>query len=533
MTLKEIINALDKAYAAQENNDKWFELLPTVPYNKLPASLQKDARERNTPENMKAFLEIAYSAIDYDQDQDLQHSFFADLELSIPDYTKMIRKQHKKMLEAETQDPNICDKVHTAFELLTQEIPPETLNKILIRTRNTAVFTIQYEGGSLAPMLYDIHAMDAFEAALHEYQEHEKAKQLRKKEKAQGELHRDTTRAARRSANLGSAGYYQFAISDKLHQYALTTQKNNNAYIALMNPDFFERMDFKNGILTYDQETAGVIKQYKKDGYTDIQTLDFPLLTQIYTAAARSNIRNDAYTITVSTTKFFREMGIDITHGHASDIMQKLHSFENCVGIMPGTQTISKLFSLIQVDMKNQTMTFAVPYIFRLIEVLEEKNRIETKTRSGEIKTGLLPFHNTLIHSKIASEKNKAAVELVYLITTGLLQRGYDLDTKTNYKKNARTKHPNRTTYSISFQSLIRRTQLLGPRIESCKDQANQNKALRRAFTKAYQLLEEKTDAFQWFTNLHYEKIIPTMATLDKMLTFTHEGRNAEYTAKE
>ena len=164
-----------------------------------------------------------------------------------------------------------------------------------------------------------------------------------------------------RAENLASGGFYQMVISDKQYQHALTTQQNKNAYISLMQPDFFKALDFKDGTITYDNETAGIVKQYRKGKYFDIQELDFPLLTQIYTAAVKATIRHDAYTITVSLPQFFREMGVEMQKGNAPDVMSKLHSFENCVGIMPGTQTISKLFSIIDLDMKRQTMTFAVP----------------------------------------------------------------------------------------------------------------------------------------------------------------------------
>jgi hypothetical protein len=226
-------------------------------------------------------------------------------------------------------------------------------------------------------------------------------------------------------------------------------------------------------------------------------------------------------------------MGIEVSKGNAPDIMGKLHSFENCVGIMPGTQTVSKLFSIIQLDMKNQTMTFAVPYIMRLFEVLGEKNHIEKKTRKGALIDYQQPYHNTLVHSSIAKERNKTAVELVYLITTGLLQRGYIPDIQTYRKKGAKTQYPERVTYSISFRSLINDAPLLRGRIQSYKDVSNKNNALRRAFEKAYQLIDKKTDAAEWFVDLHGNRIIPTMATLDDELIFTHNGRNGDYKPKK
>lgn len=506
MKLNEIRERLDALAEMQpgerieDYSQRAFDGLPRMPYKELPRSLQQNVRERFTAERLRDFLREGYNMTDFAANvlkMDAAH--VADLPLPFEDE-------------------------------ITAGIPAEDLDRILIRTRNTAVYTVEYEApGQLAPMLYGNFAMDAFETAVDEYREQQAEKQKQQKAREQGQKPQRTQRAG----NLVSAGFYQYLISDKKYQGALTTQANKNAYIALMNPDFFKRLDFENGTVMFDQETAGIVKQYSKGKYTDVQDLDFPLLTQIYTAAVKSNIRHDAFTITVSLPQFFREMGIETSKGNAPDVMAKLHSFENCVGIMPGTQTVSKLFSIIQLDMKNQTMTFAVPYIMKLSEVLAEKNHVEKKTRQGALIDYQQPYHNTLVHSSIAKERNKTAVELVYLITTGLLQRGYVPDIQTYRKKNAKTKYPERVTYSISFRSLINDAPLLRGRIQSYKETSNKNNALRRAFEKAYQLIDKKTDAAEWFIDLQGNRIVPTMATLDDELTFTHNGRNGDYKPKK
>lgn len=484
----------------EDYSQRAWEGLPRIPYKELPRSLQQTVRERFTADILRDFLREGYNMTDFAANVlKIDAAHVADLPLPFEDE-------------------------------ITAGIPAEDLDAILIRTRNTAVYTVEYEApGQLAPMLYGNHAIEAFETAIDEYRERLEEKHQQAQAKAKGQK----PQRPQRAGNLVSAGFYQYVISDKKYQGALTTQANKNAYIALMNPDFFKRLDFENGTVMFDKETAGIVKQYSKGKYTDVQDLDFPLLQQLYTAAVKSNIRHDAFTITVSLPQFFREMGIEVSKGNAPNIMGKLHSFENCVGIMPGTQTVSKLFSIIQLDMKNQTMTFAVPYIMKLSEVLAEKNHVEKKTRQGALIDYQQPYHNTLVHSSIAKERNKTAVELVYLITTGLMQRGYLPDIQTYRKKGAKTQYPERVTYSISFRSLINNAPLLRRRIQSYKETSNKNNALRRAFEKAYQLIDKKTDAAEWFVDLHGNRIIPTMATLDDELTFTHNGRNGDYKPKK
>lgn len=467
-----------------------WDNMPRIPYKELPLSLQQDVRARFPPAVIHDFLRQCSIGID---------------------------------------------------EMIAG-IKDSELEKIFVRTRNNAVYSIECEGVQLsadereeyllAPMLYGDFAVSAFESAFADYKD-KSAKRNAKNSPTNKVTTSPTTPRANNGINIVSGGFYQYAISDKKYQFALTTQRNSTAYIALMNPDFFTRLNFESGAVTYDNQTAGIVKQYINGKYTDVQNLDFPLLTQIYTAAVKSNLRQDAFTITVSLPQFFREMGIEISSGNSQDIMTKLHSFENCVGIMPGTQIVAKLFTIIEINAKNQTMTVAVPYILRLYEALEEKNHTEHTTRQGALYDYQKPYHNMLVHSSIAKERNKTAVELVYLITTGLLQRGYTPDVQTYRKKGAKTQFPDRVTYSVSFRSLINDAPLLRGRILSYKDMSNKNAALRRAFTKAYQLLESNTDAAEWFVDLHYNAIVPTMTTLDDELTFTHNGRNGDYKPKQ
>ena len=483
---------------------------PRIPFKKLPASLQKAVRQRFTPDILLDFLRTCYAPLEAE---------------------KVIKEMVKQgAITIEKKD----ESHYLSFETVTADIPADAMENILIRTRNTATYTVEMEAPEqLAPMLYGVHAQEAFEKVINIYLERQEEKQKQAQAKEQGKKLQRTQRAT----NLVSAGFYQYVISDDKYEHGLSTQRNKNAFIALMEPEFFERLDFENGALTFNQEISSIVKQYKLGKYTDIQDLDVPLLKQIYTVAVKNIIQqptsNNAYAIKMSLPQFFRDIGIETSKGNAPDIMKKLHLFENCIGIMPGRQTVSKLFYIIKMDFKKQIMIFSVPYIVELYEALEEINHIERKTKQGELIDYRKPYHNTLVHSSIAKERNKTAVELVYLIINGLLRRGYVPDIKTYKMKNAKTKYPERITYSIRFDTLINDAPLLRGRIQSYQDNANKNSALRRAFEKAYQLLETKTDVREWLINLKYNDIIPTMTTLDNELEFTHDGRNGDYKPKK
>ena len=454
----------------EDGTSEYWDLLPRCPYQELPASLQKSARQRFTIENLRNFLQDCYTVDEW--------------------------------------------------ESLVSDLSAECLDKILLRARNTAVYTIEKEIGEFSPMLYGDHAVTAFEAAISNY---ENAPRTEKGKKA-----RISANKAARGNQLISAGYYQIAISDKKYKFALTTKKNKSAYIQVVKPGFFEKLNFTGGVITWDREVAGVIKNDRRGSYEDIQDIDLALLTQIYTAAVKAHKSYNGFTITVYLHKFLREMGIDPGKNNAPDIMRKLQSFENCIGIMPGTGIIAKLFSIIEINATDNTMTFAVPYIFRLIDELESKNKIERKTKDGDIEY-IAPYHNMLVYSTIGNERNKTAVELVYLIIAGLHQRGTPPDAKTYAKRNMQHEDPRLVTYQTSFNTLLNDTTYLKKRVDAYKSTADKNKALRRAFEKAYQLIKAKTDAGEYFIDLHIPEIIPTMNTLDDLLTITHHGINGDY----
>lgn len=506
MTLKEIRAQVEDAETKRQGEtppefaQRMWDSSPRIAFADLPASLQKKVRERHTISSVLDFLHECYTITPEDENA----------------IKNMTAEEQAKL-------PQPADS-YISFETITAGISDADLQKILLRARNTAIYTIESENGDLSPMLYGNHAVAAFEAAI---AEHENAPK-----DGDGKKIRTSANKAARGDQLVSAGYYQIAISDKKYQHALTTKKNKSAYIQVMTPDFFEKLDFTGGVITWDREVAGVIKNNRRGSYEDIQDIDPALLTQIYTAAVKAHKSHSGFTITVYLYKFLREMGIDPGKNNAPDIMRKLQSFENCIGIMPGTGIIAKLFSIIEINATDNTMTFAVPYIFRLIDELESKNKIERKTKDGDIEY-IAPYHNMLVYSTIGNERNKTAVELVYLIIAGLHQRGTPPDAKTYAKRNMQHEDPRLVTYQTSFNTLLNDTTYLKKRVDAYKSTADKNKALRRAFEKAYQLIDTKTDAGEYFIDLKISKIIPTMNTLDDKLTITHHGINGDYKPKK
>lgn len=362
------------------------------------------------------------------------------------------------------------------------------------------------------------------DTSLVEFYDVEKAKKFFQKH--------DSKRISRKKIRLPSLPAYQSIISDKDYKHALTTKKNKNAYLALVNPEFFNEVEFQNGAITYNNYVISTIKENIQGEYKDISEINFSLLVQLYTIAYREAKERGERTITVHLPTFLKSVGTNLNCGKPADIMKQINSFKNLVGIMPKEQTISSVFQIIEMDMANETITFATPYMNRLFKLLEEKNT-KTKKVKGSINTFVLPYHNELVHAKIVSERNKPAIELVYFITTALLRRGKTADAKTYKNMKSVCSDDTLVTYSISFRSLIEHSPMLSGRIESYKTTSDKNKALDRAFKGAYKLLKSRTDIMKYFIDLSYTEITPTITTLDTDLVITHHGVNGDYKHKK
>ena len=494
MTIKDIKAALNAVHDEYErtkalpdgkyNADAagtYWDSLPRIPYDELPDSLKRKVRDRFTADTIRQFLIECYP-------------------------------------EHDTQQAD--GTIATGYVTLTAGIPEKDMQKLFVRTRNAAVYTL--ESQDMEPTLYGNHACDAFEQVIDEYHSTEPVNRKGKKQ--------NTVARAKKAGQIVSAGFYQRHISDKDYMHALTAERNKTAYVAIVEPGAFDKLQIDpNGIITYDKQFAGVLKQNVKGKYTDIADIDFPLLVQFYTAAFNAAQTSDANTVTVYIPAFFREMGIEAGKGNAPDIMKKINSFRDLWGIMEKEGTAAKVFSLIKIDANNQTLTFAVPYIMHLFESLGLKNKVERTTKAGELLSYDKPFHNMLIHSVIVSERNKPAVEIVTVLTNRMLQRGFVPDVKAWNKKNIRNVAPDTVSYHDRFRNILNDCPLLRGRVQSYANDSDKNKALRRAFEKAYKLIRTRTDAEQYFCGLTFDTVIPTMTTLDMDWTFKHKGRNGQY----
>ena len=85
----------------------------------------------------------------------------------------------------------------------------------------------------------------------------------------------------------------------------------------------------------------------------------------------------------------------------------------------------TQIVSINQVDYKSNTIRIDSPYIYDVIRATEEKRQLDAEKRA--LKRGykvINPGYDFLLHSSIATEKDKIAVDLARTIINRILQRG-------------------------------------------------------------------------------------------------------------
>jgi len=205
-------------------------------------------------------------------------------------------------------------------------------------------------------------------------------------------------------------------------------------------------------------------------------------------------------------------MGIGNKNGNPNVISKKLGVLEGCIAVCGSN--IMKVFSHLQYDSEAEVLAFESPYFDWLVG----------QTVDGESRK---PAYCWLVHSKIANERNKAAVDVVYRILPGLLQRGSLPDAELARNKNSNSGKPGGlVTFSISYRTLISECPVLHGQLSSIKHAKDKNIILKRVFSKVPELIHAKTDLHSYYIGLSIQCVIPTISTLDSKIVITHKGIN-------
>lgn len=328
------------------------------------------------------------------------------------------------------------------------------------------------------------------------------------------------------------------SITDKTLQWALTPYQsiNGEPYIAQLGDDILNKLVFnKNGAVSFLDSRASEDEVKKATEARAAKDFDIPLLRQLFTVVYHNAKDYEGSRIRVHLPALCKGMGIDTTKDKPYDIFSKINRFRNLVGF-----TDKGLYSVLtfsEYEFASNDITLDSPYLHAIFKQLNARPPV--KLKSGE--TYLNPACSFLVHSDIAKERNKAAVEIVHAIIALLHQRGgvSDEQIANNNKAARESKRISRSvraekasdttvTAHKAFAAIIEVIPILKERLKG-KTAGADNAQLKRAFSRAYDLLRTKTDAYEYFIGLEVSDIIPTVTTLEQVLTIKHQGINTAY----
>lgn len=263
---------------------------------------------------------------------------------------------------------------------------------------------------------------------------------------------------------------------------------------------------------------------------TVVADIDLPFLKYIYSIIAHNFLQTKtvkkSYSVYLPEIINARRLAPEERKGSSGHLNQsdvnfmidKIMEFHNIVGVCPSTRRQPSLYPVLTFqgyDADKNVIEFSSPYFAFVVQNIlkdalirdEKGNRIYDA--SGNVKR--LPNHSFLVHPDIMSEKNKVAVENVFIIVSGIERAG-----GRQYHINARTL----INQNPQFSEMLENTQ-------------NKRRAISRTFKKTYELLRDKTDLTKEYISIQLPdpddpKMIPTESKLDSfVITIKHNGKKS------
>ena len=201
------------------------------------------------------------------------------------------------------------------------------------------------------------------------------------------------------------------------------------------------------------------------------------------------------------------------------DLLTDLNYWVGVINNMP-----TQIISINQVDYKTNTIRVDSPYIYDVIRANDEKRKIDAEKKETKL---INPGYDYLLHSSIATEKDKIAVDLAITIINRILQRGSknysDDETPEENASEIKT-----ITLRVKYKDLIDETPALKMVYNGASSKYKYD-ILNRRFKTAFKILKNKTDIYKYYIDLNIPNTPPTTKTLDNYLVITHQGINKDY----
>ena len=324
-------------------------------------------------------------------------------------------------------------------------------------------------------------------------------------------------RTRKKAGNVATIPDAYAIITQKDYQNAVGLFPQGNAFLQPISDGC--GLNYTNGKLYIKGLPASHAEL--KNYYTDQvpKNIDLPLLRLFYNiilancqdALRAGNCLNEIYTVYIPD--FIRSAGrISIgeedskQRDYAKAIMASIMSFHSIIGIVDGDCLPILLYT--GQNRKKNTISFMSPYMNRVIENVFAASICKEKDGRNWIPETKAAY-SYLINQGILMERNKKAVEIVHIIVTLIEQAG--------------NSEPH-----ISAKTIVERNIMLRESIKK-SDRMDKNKMLKRAFSKAWELLKTQTKLQATYCGIELPdpKNVPTMSTLESTVyTFRHAGKN-------
>lgn len=312
------------------------------------------------------------------------------------------------------------------------------------------------------------------------------------------------------------------------YQYSIGLHNEGEAYIQPLTST--DGLSFDDGKMFFADNRIKQVSEVElqnmktKEG---IDTIDLPLLRTFYSiifnAFQKTNYQQLKPVITLYVPELAKYLGLrksGLSREDITGIILKTQAFHNIVGIQHGirngkpVQSIYPVLNFEGYNEENNTISISSPYFNNLIRTLYDIAVKKDKNGKPQIKRNgspafAMPMNSYLVNADIAKERNKVAVENVFIIVALIEQAGNNIP-------------------RIKASTIVERNVQLQERLSN---HAKPNLLLSRTFKKTWELLRNKTTLGQSYCNIQLPDPkdpanIPTMSTLETtVFKFQHDGK--------
>lgn len=319
-------------------------------------------------------------------------------------------------------------------------------------------------------------------------------------------------------------------ITSKNYQYGISLNRQGHAYLQPIKS--WDGLTYRDGQLYLDGRK--ITKSPKRNELftdDDLSKFDLMLLRALYNIVLYNNAEvADADLsegpFTIYLPDLLHMIGMKSLPNKATfdSLYKKMENLQFLLGIINGDyQQDMEIYPVIHdlnIDEKKNTVRFSSPYICQLIYLIRKDSYPDNTVKNGpQNRDGTcLPkaTHSYLIKPSLVKESNKRAAEIVVIVVALIEQAG-------------------KTTPHIKARTILERSPELKQAYERASS-SNKSVILRRAFKKAWVMLREQTELESKYNDPVFFKTelpIPTIKTLDTIITFENHGKKSRRTTND